>query len=174
MQLPKRFLEKLDAYILWAKCRMPMSGWSAMEKGVMSVSKTVTTMSPEEAIFRWETHGESIEGSTDPARLILYKRGKAMRDWWFKEKGEWARLCSGRTLFFPEETMEFLMPVCFFELFGRFPITAWVRWFYDNQYSQTDFESDMRYRSIGLDPEQGGYRVFKELGELDKLHKEKP
>jgi hypothetical protein len=161
MNLPQRFLGKLDTYILWAKCRMPMSGWAAMEKGVMGVSQTVTTMSPEEAIFRWETHGESIEGSTDPTRLTLYKRGKAMRDWWFKEKGEWARLYNGHTMIFPEEMAEFFMPDCFFELFGRFPITALVRQFYDNGYSQTDFDSDMRYRSIGLDPEQGGYRIFR-------------
>jgi hypothetical protein len=164
MKLSKRFLEKLDSYVQWAKCRMPMSGWAIMEGSVMSVSKAITSVSPEEAIFRWETYGETIEGSTDPIKLALYKRGKAMRDWWFQEKGEGQRLCYGCTMFLPEETVEFFMPDCFFELFGRYPITALVRHFYDNQYSAEDFYSDMRYREAGLDPEQGGYRVIRKLG----------
>jgi hypothetical protein len=162
MKLSKKFLEKLDSYTQWAKCRMPMSGWAAMEGGVMIVSKAVTSMSPEEAIFRWETYGENIEGSTDPNKLAFYKRGKAMRDWWFQEKGEWQRLCNGRSMFLPEEMAEFFVPDCFFELFGRYPITALVRHFYDNRYSTDDFDSDMRYRAMGLDPEQDGYRVFRE------------
>lgn len=163
MKLSKKFLEKLDSYTQWAKCRMPMSGWAAMESGVMIVSKAVTSMSPEEAIFRWETYGENIEGSTDPNQLALYKRGKAMRDWWFQEKGEWQRLCNGRSMFLPEEMAEFFLPDCFFDLFDRYPITALVRHFYDNRYSTDDFDSDMRYRAMGLDPEQDGYRVL-ELG----------
>ena len=163
MKLSKRFLGKLESYAQWSKCRMPMSGWATMESGVMSTTNTVIPMSPEEAIFRWETYGESIEGSADPPKLAIYKRGKAMRDWWFQEKGEWLRLCNGRTMFVPEEMAEFFMPDCFFELFDRYPITALVRYFYDNQYSVSDFDSDMRYRAMGLDPEQGGYRVFREL-----------
>ena len=110
---------------------------------VMGVPKVVTSMSPEEAIFRWESRGERIEGSTDPVKLALYKRGKLMRDWWTKELGEWARLGS-RSMFFPEELTEFFMPDCFLELFDRYPITFWVRHFYDNRYSLVDFEKDIR------------------------------
>lgn len=160
MKLTEKFLIKLDEYLQWAKCKTPMSGWAVMESQVMGVSRIITTTTPEEAIFRWETYGEELKGSTDPSKLALYKRGKAMRDWWFKEKGEWSRLCLARTMFLPEEMSEFLMPDCFFELFGRYPITAFVRQFYDNKYTEENFKKDMRYRSLGLDPEQDGYRIF--------------
>ena len=143
MKLSKRFLSKVASYVQWAKCRTPMTGWVIMEDRVLGVPKVVTSMSPEEAILRWESHGERIEGSTDPAKLGLYKRGKAMRDWWTHELGVWERLAS-RSMFFPEELTEFFMPDCFFELFKRYPIAPWVRHFYDNQYSLADFEKDIR------------------------------
>jgi hypothetical protein len=164
MKLSKRFLGKLESYVQWAKCRMPMSGWETMEGGVMHTTNIVTSMPPEEAIFRWETYGETIKGSADPYKLAVYKRGKAMRDWWFQEKGEFTRLCNGCTMFLPEEMAEFLMPDCFYELFNRYPITALVRHFYDNGYTVINFDRDMQYRAVGLDPEQGGYRVFREQG----------
>jgi hypothetical protein len=134
-----------------------MSGWSIME-GVFDVPTAITDTSPEEWIFNWETHGKKTSGCSDPQKLALYKRGKAMRDWWFEEKGELKRLLRG--LYAPEEFAGFLMPDCFFELFERYPITALVRQIHDSHYSQENFESDMRYRAMGLDPERDGYRVF--------------
>lgn len=133
-----------------------------MEDRVLSIPELITDISPEEWMFRWETHGEMLSGCSRPEQLRRYKRGKAMRDWWFKETGDWGRLVDGRTLFLPEEMLEFLVPGCFYELFSRWPITALARQFYDNGYTQSDYENDMKYRAMGLDPEQGGYRVFRE------------
>lgn len=102
------------------------------------------------------------EGCSNPALLARYKRGKAMKDWWTKENGENARI--GAT-FIPEEHLIHLMPDCFFELFGRYPITPIVRQLYDNSYPYEhddlpSFLGDMHKRELGIDRTQTGWEII--------------
>ena len=118
----------------------------------------VSSITPEQWMSRWESRGVVELGCSDPELLSRYKRGKAMRDWWFKEKGELSRLGSW---FMPEEFLGFLMPECFCELFGRWPITCIVRSLYDEHYSDDEYKSDMHHREMGFDHERDGYRCFR-------------
>lgn len=95
-------------------------------------------ISPEVWMYQYETYGEKGAFCSDLAKLRALWRGKANRDWWFKEIGrvEWS------AAFIPEEFMSMLIPVCFIDLFGREPITELVREYYDNRYRAFDYRID--------------------------------
>lgn len=129
-----------------------------MEAKIHATPLTIdASISPEEWMFEYETHGKELAGSSDPRLLEQYNTGKAMRDWWTKEIGWWKKNC----VFVPEEFTKFLRPECFVELFRKYPATHLVRYFYDNDYDEDHLSIDLYYRVIGLDRERGGWRVIK-------------
>ena len=86
----------------------------------------------------------------------LLERGKAMRDFWTKEVGWWNK----SAVYCAEEFLDALMPDCFCELFGRYPITPLVRYWHDNRYSIRMFRYEMWERARGRERLQEGWTIY--------------
>ena len=155
MKLSSKFQSALDRYLEWSKCTTPFTGFAAAEKHLHSSTLfPLGNTAAEEIIFERETHGTcSAVGCSHPQLLAQYERGKANRDWWFKEKGWWNKNAS----YVPEDFLVHLTDECFFELFGRFPIPEIVRRKYDNHYSSIAFTMDMKIKLMIFEGKLIGY-----------------
>jgi hypothetical protein len=126
--------------------------------GAFNPNPLTTYDTPEEAIFRFETYGENAT-CPDP-KFGLYKRGKANRDFWTKEKGWWDK----EALYVAEMFLVHLTIECFQELFEPWwPRVHIVREFFDNNYTQAEYLKDVdRYYKYGLEAVPGGLRIVSE------------
>ena len=162
MKLSKKFQEALTRYLEWYKCTTPMSSFPHGERNIKTSQDVMLgtflsgiiagtskdrvlphgeKISPEEIIFERETHGKvSATDCSDFSLLSQYDRGKANRDWWYKEIGWWTKHAE----FVPEEFLIHLTPECFIEVFGRPPRVHPVRYCYDNFYSEEEWKRDAK------------------------------
>lgn len=154
MKIGPRYLDRVDNYLLWARCTTPMDLMLGQGLGDNS-SAPVEVVDPIEALFRRETYGENIN-CPNPYYHTL-SRGKANRDWWTKEKGWWDKNAS----YVAEQFLTHLTIPTFQELFEPWwPRVHMIRWLFDNGYSASDWERDaLRYYKFGLEVVPDGLRI---------------
>ena len=165
IRLSDNYRRRLDSYIEWAKCSSTMTGFPYGERYVpRALTQKETDIATAAHIagdpawmvmFQKETYGRQVEAVPIYENLLfmLYARGKAMRDWWSKEKGWWDK----EAVYLPEDFLCHLMPDCFYELFGRYPITEIVRLKYDNRYSDLAWRMDNWIKSLIYDGKLVGH-----------------
>lgn len=157
VKLSARYRQRLQNYLEWNLCSTPMDGVSTPYS--MNVVFDDAGPTAAEAVFNYETHGMASERCREPELLSRYLRGKGNRDWWTKEIGWWRK----HALFLAEEFLSFLTPEAFFDLFGHFPRTWFVRDCFDNNYTEEMLAEDQRVGKFGLEREQGGFVIRHEF-----------
>jgi len=87
-----------------------------------------------------------------------YIKGKANKDWWFREVGWWEK----NAVFIAEEFLAHVTPLCFIQLFGKAPQTHFVRHVFDNGYTESDYEVALASLKRGFEIVPGGvtYRAM--------------
>jgi hypothetical protein len=146
MKLSRKYLASLERYLEWEGCTVPLGDHAAryVRRGFEWNDQGFTAA---EAMFSYETHGEVVTILECEGTLAAsYLRGKANRDWWTKEIGDWGGLVSCR-----EEYAQHLMPLTFIEVFGVDMFAPRMRLIFDNNYTDKDFNLDMEFAHRGFE-----------------------
>jgi|SRR6185312_9528455 len=144
MNTSRKYRIRLDNYLDWAEVFTPASEYQGRNVGNFIIVSN-NGVGAEDAMFQYETHGNAVPVLPGEACLAKrYARGKANRDFWTKEIGWWDKYA----VYIPEEFIGMLGPLPFIDLFGRLPITEFVRLYYDNNYSNLAFKIDMKIKSL--------------------------
>jgi len=137
MKISSKYRRILEVYLEWENVRTPASGsFQESKKPSPEIGTAEDGLSAAEALCIWESQGKPCNVHPDEWRLLCrYERGKSQRDWWSKEIGWWNK----NAAYNPEEFLRCFGPLPFIDLFGRGPITRFVRYYYDNHYSTWEF-----------------------------------
>lgn len=143
MKISNKYRRALDVYLEWEHVKTPMSGFGATEAAIaLPTLQEDTCTTAAEWLNEYESRGQALPACCEQGLLARYWRGKANRDWWTKESRRLEKSYS----FQPEEFLGMLGPLPFIEIYGREPIAACVRHWYDNRYFAIDLYFDMKIR----------------------------
>src|SRR5271154_3404987 len=109
--LNSKYLAVLENYLLWLRCKTAMWQFEISTRGIdtlINIPFDSLGPSAETCIFEFETFGKRPSTCSDPDLLFRYRKGKANRDWWTKEKGWWDK-CS---IYIQEDWLDRLLPEC--------------------------------------------------------------
>jgi hypothetical protein len=159
MKISRKYEQALENYLRWARCTTPedctIYGQRLRAPGT-AVSEGV---SAAEALLAFESFGKTIP-CREPELLAEYRRGKANRDWWTKEKGWWDK----HACYVDEEFSCHITPEPFYELFGHWPRSPLVRYWFDNNYTNEEFDQDQKLFYRGIERGQDGLEIIYDLG----------
>lgn len=154
-----RYKRALDRYWDWIRCTTPMTGQGF--PGDLGPFPDFRPDAPHqeghsaaECLMAFESTN-TVLNCREPRLYALLARGKSNRDYWTKEISWWNR----NAVFNREEFVAFLTPEAYLELFGLEPATMRVRYWFDNNYTDGEFERDMGLASIGLERGPEGLRI---------------
>ncbi len=153
MKLRSRYRELLSLYLLWSREWVPPITFPYPRR----IRQMERGRTAEEAMQRWESLGKKFFAVTDLQKFMAYIRGKTIRDFWVSEIASTKQM---HVIFFDEE-FGYFHPETFCDLFGRWPRPHLVRYFYDNNYGDEQFQKDAwSALNHNLELEQGGFRCW--------------